>query len=212
MTISPDKMNRPQGLRHRRDVALAAVAFAAIASLVVPGAGRATEVAGVKVDPLVRVGGVALPLNGAGLRRMFLADVYVIGLYIAERTGSAEAAIQAPGPKRISLTFLREVTAQSLVDALYEGVRDSTTAEEFAELKPVADALSALMLPLRMAKKGDTVALDYLPGAGAQVVVNGRPVGQPIASTRLYRALLKIWLGSPPVDARLKQALLAGRD
>ncbi len=205
-------MNCSQGLRHRRDAALAAWAFAAVVLLAMPGAGRATEVAGVKVDPLARVGGVALPLNGAGLRRMFLADVYVIGLYIAERTSSAEAAIQAWGPKRISLTFLREVTAQSLVDALYEGVRDSTTAAEFAELKPAADALSAIMLPLRAARKGDTVALDFLPGTGAQVLVNGQPVGQPIASTRLYRALLKIWLGSPPVDAQLKQALLAGRD
>ena len=97
------------------------------------------------------------------------------------------------------------------MDALYEGVRDSTNAAEFAELKPAADARSALILPLRTAKKGDTLALDYLPGAGAGVV-NGQPVGQPIASTRLYRALLRVWLGSPPVAAQLKQALLAGRN
>ena len=175
------------------------------------GCGHAADLAGVKLDPQVRVAGVELPLNGAGMRRMFLADVYVIGLYFAGRTNSAETAIHSSGPKRIALTFLRDVTAQSLVDALHEGARDNSTAAEFAEIKPAVDRLSATMLPLRMAKKGDSVALDYVPGAGAQVVVNQQAVGAPIPSPGLYRALMKIWLGSPPVDEQLKRALLAGQ-
>ena len=64
------------------------------------------------------------------------------------------------------------------------------------------------MLPLRTAKAGDVVALDYLPGAGSQVVMNGRAVGQPIPGHDLYRALLRIWLGEPPVDNNLKRLLL----
>ncbi len=176
-----------------------------------PGASHAADIAGVKLDPQVRVGGVELPLNGAGLRRMFLTDVYVIGLYFAGRTNSADTAIQSAGPKRIALTFLRNVTAQELVNALHEGARDSTSEAEFAQIKPAVEALSATMLPLRMAKKGDSVALDYLPGAGAQVVFNQQPVGTPIASTALYRALMRIWLGSPPVDEQLKRSLLAGQ-
>ena len=78
-------------------------------------------------------------------------------------------------------------------------------------MKASADALSAIMLPLRVAKKGDIVALDYLPEAGAQVVVNGRVVGRPVPDRNLYRALLRIWLGDAPVDAKLKRALLLGR-
>ena len=128
-----------------------------------------------------------------------------------ERTTSAESAVDATGPKRIALTFLREVTALSLVDALYEGVRGSSTEAEFARLKASADALSAIMLPLGAAKKGDVVALDYLPNAGAQVVMNGRAVGLPVPGHDLYRALLRIWLGDAPVDVNLKRALLSGR-
>lgn len=168
----------------------------------------AAEVSGVRVDPRARVAGVELALNGAGLRRLFLANVYVIGLYMPERTNSADTAIEATGPKRIALTFLRDVTAQALVDALYEGIRDSSTETEFTRLKTAADALSAVMLPLRTAKAGDVVALDYLPGAGSQVVMNGRAVGQPIPGHDLYRALLRIWLGEPPVDNNLKRLLL----
>lgn len=189
----------------------AAVVSAAFAMIAIPGQFvRAAEVAGVRVASVVRVGGVDLALNGAGLRQRFMTDVYVIGLYFAERTSSAEAAIEASGPKRIALTFMRDVTAQSLVDALYEGVRESSTDEEFARLKFSADKLSEVMLPLGVAKKGDVVALDYVPGAGAQVIVNGRAVGLPIPNRDLYCALLRIWLGNPPVDVNLKRALLSG--
>lgn len=177
----------------------------------VPGeVAQAAEAAGVRVAPEARVGGIDLVLNGAGLRQRFTVDVYVIGLYFVKPTTSAELAIDAAGPKRIALTFMRDVTAQSLVDALYEGVRDGTTEVEFTRLKIYADALSTIMLPLGVAKKGDVVALDYVPGAGAQVVMNGRQIGQPVPSGDLYRALLRIWLGNPPVDAKLKNALLSG--
>jgi len=140
-----------------------------------------------------------------------MTDIYVIGLYLERPVASAQAAIGAGGPKRIALTLMREIPAQSLVDALYEGIRDNTSEAGFARLKVSADALAAVMLPLNAAKKGDVLALDYLPDAGAQVVVNGRPIGHPVPGAELYQALLKIWLGEAPVDAELKRALLAGR-
>lgn len=165
----------------------------------------------VPMAPKVLVEGHDLHLNGAGVRRMYAFDVYAIGLYLSRRTASAEAAIDTYGTKRIAMTFLREVSAQSLVDALYEGIRDGSTEAEFARVKPYADALAQIMLPLRKAGKGETVALDYLPQRGSQVVVNGRAVGPPVPSHDLYRALMRIWLGEKPVDAGLKRALLTDR-
>ena len=171
---------------------------------------RAAEVAGVRVDRTARVAGIDLVLNGAGLRQRFGVNVYVIGLYFTEATASAQAALDASGPKRIALTLMRDVSAQSLVDALYQGIRDSSDAAEFETLRGSADRLSAIMLPLKTARKGDVVALDYRPHVGSQVVVNGRVIGHPVPDPHLYRALLKIWLGDPPVDAGLKRALLSG--
>jgi hypothetical protein len=192
-------------------VSFTAIASAVLAIIALPGdLVRAAEIAGVRIETKVRVGGVDLALNGVGLRQRFMVDVYVIGLYFAERTKSPGAAIESVGPKRIALTFMREVTAQSLVEALYEGVRESSTQAEFERLKPYADRLSSVMLPLRIAKKGDIVALDYVPDEGAQVVVNGRNIGLPIPSSDLYRALLRIWIGEMPVDVNLKQLLLTG--
>jgi hypothetical protein len=167
---------------------MAAVKLAVFALIEAVGYAHAAEVAGVRIDANARVGGIELELNGAGLRQRFATKIYVIGL-----------------------TLMRDVPAQALVDALYEGVRDNTTDAEFARVETSANALASVMLPLQTAKKGDVVALDYLPDSGAQVVVNGRPIGQPIANEELYRALLKIWIGDPPVDADLKRALLRGQ-
>lgn len=201
------------GLRSAvRGESVAAIVFAAFALISAPGGFvDAAEVAGVQLDPRVHVAGTELELNGAGLRRRFMADVYVIGLYVVRPTSSAEAVIDTAGPKRIALTFMRDVTARALVDALYEGVRDNSTDTEFARLKRSADALSAIMLPLRIARRGDIVALDYVPHAGAQVVMNGRAIGRPVPGEDLYRALLRMWLGDSPVDAELKRALLSSR-
>lgn len=191
---------------------IAVAVFSQCVFTILPGhAVQAAEVAGVQIAPAARVGGIDLVLNGAGLRQKFMVDVYILGLYTQERTTVAESVIEDPAAKRIALTFLRDVTAQDLIEALYEGIRDNSSETEFSRIRPAADALAATMRPLGIARKGDTVALDHLPDGGAQVIMNGRTVGAPIPGHDLYRALLRIWLGPRPVDTRLKRALLSGR-
>jgi long-chain acyl-CoA synthetase len=121
---------------------VAAIAFWVAAA----GFVQAAEIAGVRIATSARAGGSDLALHGAGLRQRFSTDVYIIGLYLMEPKHSAEGAMGDAGPKRIALRLMRDVTAQSLVDALYEGIRDNTSAAEFARLKPAADELAAMML------------------------------------------------------------------
>jgi hypothetical protein len=68
------------------------------------GAARALQVGDVAKDPVARVAGSKLVLNGAGLRHRFKFDIYVIGLYLPQLQSSAQAAIGAEGPKRVALT------------------------------------------------------------------------------------------------------------
>lgn len=57
-------------------------------------------------------------------------------------------------------------------------------------------------------KKGDTIAIDFTPGQGTVILINGKQAAEPIADPAFYTMLLKIWLGDKPADARLKDALL----
>jgi hypothetical protein len=69
--------------------------------------------------------------------------------------------------------------------------------------------LEAIMAQVGEAKKGMAIALDWT-GAGTQVSIDGKPVGEPIAGEDFYRALLGIWLGEHPVQDDIKKDLLGG--
>ena len=174
------------------------------------GTAQATEVAGVQIEDRIRVGASDLVLNGAGLRKRLIVNVYVAGLYLIEKKTAPADVINLAGPKRVAMTLMRDLSAQTLVDALNEGIKSNTPEPEWLKLKPASDELSSTMLTVKEAKKGDVVALDFLPDSGTQVLVNGRPLGKPIAGADFYKALLRIWIGESPVDSGLKKGLLGG--
>jgi hypothetical protein len=168
------------------------------------------EVAGVRIDDGARVASQDLVLNGAGLRVKLFFKVYAAGLYLAEKAGSTAAVLAMKGPKRVSMTLMRDLTAKQLVDALDDGLRANLAPAEFESLKPRVERLSAIMGAIGSAKSGSVITLDYVPDAGMQVTLNGVPKGEPIGGEDFYRGLLKIWLGDDPVDKSLKKALLGG--
>ncbi len=69
------------------------------------------NVAGVKLEDSVEMQGRKLQLNGAGVRYKFVVKVYVAGLYLSQPARSAAEVMDAPGPKRMSITMLRDIDA-----------------------------------------------------------------------------------------------------
>jgi len=182
--------------------------FFAVIALALPLAASAAEVAGVKLEDRVRVGTADLVLNGAGVRTRFFVKVYVGGLYVAEKKSSAADLLSAPGPKRVSITMLRDVGAGTFIQSLNEGFRNNSTPAEVDKLKPQLDEFEAVITALGEAKKGQVIALDFVPGAGTTVSLNGEARGKPIPGDDFYRGLLRIWLGDRPADEDLKKAML----
>ena len=168
----------------------------------------AAEVAGIKVDERVKLESVELVLNGAGLRTKAFFKVYVAGLYLAEKRTSAAEVLALPGAKRVSMHLMRDLSAKQLTDALDEGIRDNTPTAEQESLKGRVAELTTVMNSLQSGKEGDVIALDWLPGIGTRVLLNGETKGKPITGEDFYRALLRIWLGENPVSGSLKNALL----
>ena len=165
------------------------------------------EVAGVRLEEQIQPGN--LVLNGAGLRKRLFFQVYAIGLYLPKKTASAEEAIGSPGPKRVAIHMLRSVGAAEFSEALADGIRANHSEAEAKALEPRVQALSAIMAEVKEAKKGMAIALDF-QGKEMQLLVDGKPMGSPIAGEDFYRALLRIWLGPQPVQDDVKKALLGG--
>jgi hypothetical protein len=176
---------------------------------------RGAEVEGVKIDDRVYIaqGVPELVLNGAGVRRkLVVAKLYVAALYLAQRKTASDAVLADAGPKRIAMHVLQEeITAEQLVAALNDGLAANNAPPELAPLEKRIRDLAGVMREVGRIRQGGTVVLDYLPGIGTRVTING-VARITIPGEDFNRALLRIWLGDRPVDGRLKHALLGGKD
>ena len=170
---------------------------------------EAAEVDGVKIDDTTRVANADLTLNGAGLRKRAFFKVYAMGLYVPQKTNNAAALMEQPGPKRVAIHMLRNVSADAFIEALSEGIRANHPEAEAKALEPRVKELGAIMSGVGEAKKGMAIQLDWT-GSETQVLIQGKPTGKPIAGADFYRALLRVWLGDKPVQDDLKKALLGG--
>lgn len=172
------------------------------------GAAQAVEVAGVRFDENARLGNSVIVANGAGLRQKVFFKIYAMALYLPERQRNGAAVIAAKGAKRIAIRLLRDVTAQQFIDALVEGVAENHSESELAGLKGRIGRFSDAMSGVGEAKAGTAVLLDWIPGEGTRLIVDGVVRGPDSAGEDFFQALLRIWVGNKPVAEDLKQALL----
>ena len=186
-----------------------------VVSLLALGAGAAraqapttTEVAGVKYDNTVQVGNARLQLNGAGVRYKAVFKVYTAGLYLGSKASTPEAVLAAPGPKHIHIVMLRDIDANELGKGFTRGMQDNAPKEEFSKTIPGTLRMSDLFFQKKKLAAGENFSVDWVPGVGTTVLVNGKPQGEPIKEPEFFTGLVKIWLGNTPADAQLKEALL----
>jgi hypothetical protein len=182
----------------------------AVALLAVSGA-HALKVEGHVYDDTALVAEQPLRLNGAGVRSQLWFKAFTAGLYLPEPATQAGSVLAQAGSKRLRLRMLIDVPSQEFAKALQRGVEKNHGA---AERAPMAERLSQLaqtVQGLGMLHNGDTVDLDFQPGLGLVLSLNGRRRGEPVPGDDVYRALLRIFIGDRPAQEALKSALLRGR-
>lgn len=168
----------------------------------------ATDVAGVKFDHVIPVGGQPLRLNGAGIRWKAIFKVYAAGLYLAAPASTPEAVLAAPGAKRIHLVLLRNISADEFGKILSAGIEKNATREEFTRSLPGIIRMGEAAAAHKTLVPGDTMTVEWVPGTGTTLYVKGKPEVGPINDAGFFSAMAKIWLGKAPADAQLKEALL----
>lgn len=178
--------------------------------LLLAGAAHAqtTEIAGVKLDNTLTLGNTKLQLNGAGIRTRFFVKVYVAGLYLQGKASTPDAVLKMAGPKRMHVVMLRDIDATLLGNLLIRGVEDNTSQADFFKFAGSFSRLSNIFNERKKLAAGESFDLDYVPGVGTVVSVNGKPDAQPFKEPEFFTALMRIWLGDKPADSDLKRALL----
>lgn len=167
-----------------------------------------TEVANVKYAHNVQVGSTPLVLNGAGVRYKTVIKVYTAGLYLTRKAGATEDVLAAPGPKRMHIVMLREINAGELGKLFTRGMEDNSPRDEFFKSVGGIMKMSELFSRIKKLEPGESFSVDWVPGVGTTILVNGKPATEPVKEPEFFSALVKIWLGKSPADSMLKDALL----
>jgi hypothetical protein len=154
------------------------------------------------------VAGTPLQLNGVGLRAAFIYKVYLAGLYLPTKTASGPAVFAQPGAKRVQVRMLMNGPSDEFAKAFTGGITKRTPADQVAAMRDRIDAFDRSLRSIGNVKKGDVVNLDYAPDVGLTMTVNGKPFGAPVPGADLYAALLNIFVGDRPVDAKMKAGML----
>jgi hypothetical protein len=182
-----------------KNTMLSAVVLAIVLAL--PAAAK--EVSGVQFPESLQVEGKELKLNGAGLRRKLVFNVYAAGLYAESTSKDAAQVISSDQVKRVRMSMLRDLDKKTVSDAIVDGFKKNA-AEQVPALQKRLDTFTAAIPDL---KKGDELVLTYVPGQGTKVESKA---GQTISveGKDFADALFSVWLGNSPVDEGLKEGML----
>lgn len=184
---------------------LLSIAMVALPALAV------TEVRGVKFTDTLQAAQQSLKLNGAGVRVKIIIDLYAAGLYVAKTDTNAPAVIGQPGAKVMKIVLLRDLTGEDFADATVKGFKANNSEADVTKFQGKLEEIKALMLDFGPVKKGTVIQIDFVPGEGTHVLLDGKRRGPEISGDDFQQAVLRIWLGPKPVDSDLKQSLLGGK-
>lgn len=191
-----------------RRTLIVSAALAALCSSAPALAQSAVELAGVKYEPSVQVGSSRLQLNGAGVRYKAVFKVYTAGLYLGGKAATTEAVLAAPGAKRMHIVMLRDIDGNELGKLFTRGMQDNASKEDFSKSIAGTIRMSEIFSLRKKLTAGESFSVDWVPGTGTVVMLNGKPAGEPIKEPEFFSSMMKIWLGNNPADAQLKEALL----
>jgi hypothetical protein len=171
---------------------------------------HAESLEGIDLAPATELTGHTLVLNGAGVRKILVVKVYVAALYLPQKSSDGEAIIRAGQASRLEMHLLRDLTSTQLADSITKALLQTLTDAERAPLDAQIQELDAALKALPPLKKGEVFSIDYVPGTGTTLMLDGESKGvRPGAD--FNAALLRIWLGSRARDPKLRDALLGSR-
>lgn len=173
-----------------------------------PALAATLDVAGVKLEDRITVAGKPLFLNGAGIRYKAVFKVYAAGFYVEKKASSPDELLDQAGPKRMTITMLRDIDSAELGKLFSRGMEDNMEKGNFAKLIPGVMRMSQVFTNHKTLKAGENFVLDWIPGTGTVLTVKGVQEGEPFREPEFFEALMRIWLGPKPADWQLKDALL----
>jgi hypothetical protein len=167
----------------------------------------AAQIEGINFEDQAVVQGQRLVLNGVGLNQQLSEKVFVAALYLPSKQTTLQGINTLQGAKRIELSYLRKVSSKAISKFFTKAMRDSDEKNEL-----IKDPMSLFEFGRIFDTGGDRVAgdrvsIDWIPGKGMDLRLNGTSKGAPINNEALYRLLVNSLAGAKS-KAKMRDGLL----
>lgn len=178
-----------------------------LALLLCQTAANAQETPAPGLPPAQTVGGQKLVLNGSATRTVWGFEIYRIGLFLAEPSRDEKAIMNTDrDAKRVHIIMLRGVAKDRFTGTVQESIDLNFTPEEKLKFDGELATFLGFFHEGADLKPGSEVILDFLPGRGMVVLVDGTTVGT-IPGDDFYHAILRLWIATP-LQKSIKDGLL----
>lgn len=167
--------------------------------------------AGSGFAPTLSVAGSPMLLNGVGSRYKAIFRIYGAALYASQRVYSVEELFALEGPKSLQFVARRDLSSDELGRMLVKCITDANRPQDVLRLLVGINQVGQLFATRRQLANGERFSIEYRPAVGTLLQINGTTVGAPVTEPGFFEVVIQLWLGSKPVDARLKADLLGWR-
>lgn len=162
----------------------------------------------VKAAEQVNVQGANLQLNGIAVHSELRQEWFLNGLYLTNKSDDPAEILNSPMIKRMQIKVLAdELPGRRLKRFWIERIKNNNEAALVLEnAKGVRDLADALGQDL---KAGDTINIDYVPGEGTVIQINGAVVSR--VGQEVFPLMLNTWVGDRPPSSEFKDAILGNQ-
>lgn len=163
------------------------------------------KVGGVKIPTSFEIAGHNLVLNGAGVREKLYLDLFVIALYLKEKSTDPHKIMRANEPMAIKLHILSSfITSERMEDSADEGFIRSTEGHTEPIMNKINQFKSVFTEKVH---KGDVFDFAFDPEKGTHVYKNGI-LSTVIQGLDFKQALFGLWLFKKPTDSDIQDKLM----
>lgn len=163
---------------------------------------QAREVKGVNFPEEVQLDKTKLVLNGVGVRKYMIFDVYVAGLYLVQPSQDQKAIVSTTTPKKISMHFKRTLDKSKLTDAWKDGFFKNAEGAYRDQYREDLNKLNDIMT---FFKDGEVLEITFYPDK-VDFKVKDQPA-QTVTGADFSKTMLNVFINKAP-DDNLRDGLL----
>jgi len=157
----------------------------------------AGEVHGIHLPEKIACEKSKLQLNGHAVRSKWGFNVYVVALYLLKENRDSAKIMLNRDPKRIHITMLHGVSEKRFVSTIMKNIDVNFSLDEKVKYAKGLTSFMACFHGGTSLKKHSVINIDYLPGKGMKVAVDGT-IHKIIPGDDFYHAIMRLWIGDPP--------------